>query len=200
MEDIFLDSDIDFITSLLEMYRGLECLWKIKAKGYSDKVRQNEALEELVEYCRPFVSGANKEWVKKKIQNLRTVFLKEHKIMEQSKRSGAGSSQIYKALLWYYPMLKFVLDQEATRTGFASLARTVTPDPEDGDLSLSASSGGVEIPATQDFSIIQDMEESQPQVPTPETPATPHTSAAPAPPPCPGIKKKHRPGGRRPHI
>ncbi|XP_063772089.1 rhomboid-related protein 4 isoform X1 [Pseudophryne corroboree] len=78
-DGVSLDQDIDFITGLLDMYRSHECLWKVKAKGYSDKVRRNAALEELVDYSRPFVSGADKDWVKKKIQNLRTVFLKEHK-------------------------------------------------------------------------------------------------------------------------
>ncbi|XP_063788347.1 uncharacterized protein LOC134943405 [Pseudophryne corroboree] len=179
-----LDQDIDFITGLLEMYCGHECLWNIIAKGYSDKVRWNAALEELVEYCRPFVSSADKDWVKKKIQNLRTVFLKEHKKKEQSKRSGAGSSKFYKTSLWYYPMLEFVLDQEPTWTGFTSIPRTATSEPEDDELSLSASSESVEIPTTPDLSL-QDTEESQNQDPTPEAPATPDTPAAPAPPPRP---------------
>ncbi|XP_063813420.1 uncharacterized protein LOC135051280 [Pseudophryne corroboree] len=190
-----LDSDNDFITGLLEMYCGHECLWKVKAKGYSDKVRRNAALEELVDYCRPFVSTAEKEWVKKKIQNLRTVFLKEHKKMEQSKKSGARSAQIYKTSLWYYSMLEFVLDQEHTRTGFTSLPRTATqetPEPEDGDLSLTASTGSVEIPATSDLSIIHNTEESQPQVPTPETPATADTPASTAPPPRPRKRAQKR--------
>ncbi|KAM4049839.1 uncharacterized protein ACNLHF_011910 isoform 1-T2 [Anomaloglossus baeobatrachus] len=53
--------------------------------------------------------------VKKKIQELRTVYKKEVNKVEKSKKSGAGTDQVYVSPLWYYNLLEFTRDQEPTR-------------------------------------------------------------------------------------
>lgn len=107
-----LDKDRKFITGFLELYKQHDCLWRVKSRDYSNKVKRTCAYQEMVEFSRPFVEYVNISWVKCKIQNLRTVFKKEVNKVEQSKRYGAGTDDIYQSPLWYYDLLTFTLDQE----------------------------------------------------------------------------------------
>ncbi|CAJ0943539.1 unnamed protein product [Ranitomeya imitator] len=50
--------------------------------------------------------------VRKKIQALRTVYKKELNKGEKSKKSGAGTDDLYVPKLWYYDLLAFTWDQE----------------------------------------------------------------------------------------
>lgn len=74
--DMCLDKDREFLTGFLERYRDLECLWCVKSRDYANKVKRNKAYQDLVKYCKPYYASANLLWVKKKIQNVRTVFYK----------------------------------------------------------------------------------------------------------------------------
>ncbi|CAJ0957693.1 unnamed protein product [Ranitomeya imitator] len=68
--------------------------------------------------------------VRKKIQALRTVFKQEVNKVEKSKKSGAGTDEVYVPKLWYYDLMAFTRDQEIPRP-----CQTVTslcePSPED---------------------------------------------------------------------
>lgn len=77
-------SMIEFI----EIYRSNPCLWKIKSKEYSDKVKRNAAYDLLVEKLKSKDDGANRDAVTKKINNIRSSFRKEYKKVLQSTRSG----------------------------------------------------------------------------------------------------------------
>ena len=49
--------------------------------------------------------------VKKKFNSLRTNFRKELKKMRYSKKSGAGTDEIYDPTLWYFNEMSFLQDQ-----------------------------------------------------------------------------------------
>lgn len=59
---------------------------------------------------------AVRDSVVKKINNLRSTFRKELKKVNDSKRSGAGSDDIYVPSLWYFNNLMFLVDQETPDT------------------------------------------------------------------------------------
>ena len=50
-----------------EIYKENPCLWKIKSKEYSDKVKKNAAYDLLVEKLKEKDSDATRELVTKKI-------------------------------------------------------------------------------------------------------------------------------------
>ncbi|XP_069618525.1 uncharacterized protein [Ranitomeya imitator] len=122
----------DFVRALIEMYRSLPCLWKIKSKDYSNRYMKREAYEKLVAVYREYhpTETVDENIVRKKIQALRTVFKKEVNKVENSKKSGAGTEEVYVPRLWYYDLMAFTRDQEIPRP-----CQTVTslcePSPED---------------------------------------------------------------------
>ncbi|CAJ0967372.1 unnamed protein product [Ranitomeya imitator] len=122
----------DCVRALIEMYRSLPCLWKIKSKDYSNRYMKREAYEKLVAVYREFhpTETVDENIVRKKIQALRTVFKKEVNKVENSKKSGAGTEEVYVPRLWYYDLMAFTRDQEIPRP-----CQTVTslcePSPED---------------------------------------------------------------------
>ena len=58
------------ILHFIDMYRSLECLWKIKSKEYSNKHLKEKAYEKLVEFRQSFDRTENKDTVTKKINRL----------------------------------------------------------------------------------------------------------------------------------
>lgn len=62
-----------------DLYRKHTCLWNVKSKEYSNKMKRNAAYEELLlklQECQPH---STMETLKKKINNFRTSFRREHK-------------------------------------------------------------------------------------------------------------------------
>ena len=91
----------EFLTEVIHMYREYPCLWKVKSKVYSDRVRKNLAYEHLTTKLKEIDSDANKEKAVKKINSLRSCFRKELKAND-SKTSGAGTDDTYTPSLWYF--------------------------------------------------------------------------------------------------
>ncbi|RUS88474.1 hypothetical protein EGW08_003732, partial [Elysia chlorotica] len=111
------DATIQFI----EVYRSMECLWKIKSKEYSNKFLKEKAYEKLIEISKQFDPTTNKDSVCKKINNLRSAFKRELKKCEVSKLSGAGTDEIYEPKLWYFENLMFLRDQEIPRAARSNI-------------------------------------------------------------------------------
>ncbi|XP_077109879.1 uncharacterized protein LOC143766243 isoform X2 [Ranitomeya variabilis] len=104
----------EFVRALIDMYRSLPCLWKIKSADYSNRYKRKaayEKLEALYKQHHP-TETVDENIVRKKIQALRTVYKKEVNKVEKSMKSGAGT---YVPKLWYYDLLAFTRDQEIPR-------------------------------------------------------------------------------------
>lgn len=108
-------ADKQFWANFIDLYREKECLWKIKSRDYVNKQKKNEAYELLLEKLKERDSDATIETVKKRINNMRSVFRKEMKKISESKRSGASADEVYSPQLWYYSLLLFLKDQETPR-------------------------------------------------------------------------------------
>ncbi|XP_069598814.1 uncharacterized protein [Ranitomeya imitator] len=116
-------NDNEFVRALIDMYRSLPCLWKIKSADYSNRNMKRAAYEKLVALHKEHhpTESVDETIVRKKIQALRTVFKKELNKVEKSKKSGAGADDMYVLKLWYFDLLAFTRDQEIPRP-----AQTVT--------------------------------------------------------------------------
>lgn len=114
MSDSALNQPL-FLTSFIDKYRQLPCLWNIKSKNYSNRKEKAKAYETLINYCKTVDQNASIDTVKKKINNIRSAFRKEHKKVLKSKRSGSSTEEIYEPTLWYYKLLLFTASQEEPR-------------------------------------------------------------------------------------
>ncbi|CAH1987818.1 unnamed protein product [Acanthoscelides obtectus] len=93
----------------------LPSLWNIKSKQYSNRKEKAKAYEKLISYCKTVDKNASMDMVKKKINNIRSAFRKEHKKVLKSKRSGSSTEELYEPTLWYYKLLLFTASQEEPR-------------------------------------------------------------------------------------
>ncbi|XP_063810056.1 uncharacterized protein LOC135031103 [Pseudophryne corroboree] len=157
-----------FWAGFIEIYHENECLWRVKSADYSNRNKKNRAFQQLIEYSRGQNSSADIGWVKKKISNFRTVFIKEHKRVEESQRSGAGTDEVYKPTLWYYDLFKFTLEQEPRTRSLGSL------DPESPILLEEEAQESLDLDLTQELEVEQLTPESAEVVESEE-------SAAPQP-------------------
>lgn len=103
-------SSKQFIKGFIKLYRANECLWKLTSPEYTNKNIKKSAYKELVEFCRKYYDEADNEFARRKIQNLRAAFRKELKKVQDSKKNGTDTDNIYCPQLWYYDLLLFTVD------------------------------------------------------------------------------------------
>nr|XP_049704725.1 uncharacterized protein LOC126056271 [Helicoverpa armigera] len=101
----------ELLTEFIEAFRNNPCLWKIRSNEYKDKHLKLQGYLNLLEIIRKVERDATIENVKKKINSLRAGFRKEHKKVQDSKKTGSGTDQVYVPKLWYYSQLEFLKDQ-----------------------------------------------------------------------------------------
>ncbi|MCL4167768.1 UNVERIFIED_CONTAM: hypothetical protein GTU68_001426 [Idotea baltica] len=82
----------------IEIYKSEQCLWKVQCKDYHNRDKRI-----------------------KKINNLRTLYRKELKKVQTSKKSGAGLIDVYAPNLWYFENLDFLNDQEISRESLTNI-------------------------------------------------------------------------------
>lgn len=99
-----MDQDKSFITEFLEVYS-----------------RHPVGIEDLIKMCQGKCNGADETFVKCKINNLRTVYRKEHNKVRLSKSTGSSADDIYVPSLWYFDLMSFTAEDEIGRIGISSL-------------------------------------------------------------------------------
>ncbi|XP_077112175.1 uncharacterized protein LOC143767620 [Ranitomeya variabilis] len=140
-------NDQEFVRALIDMYRSLPSLWKIKSADYSNRYKKKDAYKKLVALFKQHhpTEPVDENIVRKKIQALRTVYKKVNKV-EKSMKSGAGTDDFYVPKLWYYDLLAFTRDQEIahpcqTVTSFcAPSAEDILPESPDEHIITVATS------------------------------------------------------------
>lgn len=76
---LFIIMEKELTKELIEIYRGLPCLWNPKDENYHKKEKRSEALEKCLEICKlidPQIKTTADAM--KKITNLRNCWRKEH--------------------------------------------------------------------------------------------------------------------------
>ncbi|XP_063816753.1 uncharacterized protein LOC135056001 [Pseudophryne corroboree] len=150
----------DFLLGFISLYREEECLWLTSSPDYSNKQKREAAYNCLVEYSKPTFFEASMAWVRKKIANIRTVFVKENRKVEESKRSGAGTDKIYVPQLWYYKELNFLLEKRSAKESLVVMA-----EPEKGSLDVEeAEETPEELSRTPDLNNTSPEEPKSPQL------------------------------------
>lgn len=101
-----------FLTEFLEIYRNSTCLWKYNCKDYRNKAVKDLAYNALVMKMRSVDPRADKNSVIRKINALRTAFRREFKKIRKSEKLEQSGDKVYTTSLWYYDLMKFVVDDQ----------------------------------------------------------------------------------------
>ena len=96
----------DETVSLIEFYRENPCLWNHCSAEYRDRDAKNLAMEKLKDILKRFTE----EEIKAHWHSVKTVFDREEKREKGSKKSGAGTTEVYSSDWKYYKLLMFVKD------------------------------------------------------------------------------------------
>ncbi|XP_063537581.1 uncharacterized protein LOC134746939 [Cydia strobilella] len=98
------------ISAVIETYRKLPFLWKKEHEEYSNKAVREEGYKELLDIYQNWDEESTITTLKKKIDNLRSNYLKEHKKVVASERAGG---KVHVPSLWYYNLLTFLNNQRS---------------------------------------------------------------------------------------
>ncbi|KAF5272444.1 hypothetical protein FQA39_LY07912 [Lamprigera yunnana] len=102
-------------------YRSEPCLWRIKSREYHDRDVREAAYDRLITKLKEIEPDANKSSVVKKINNFRSNVRKEKKKRDMSRKSGAGTDNVYSPKLWYFDLFDFLGDQDVPSTSSSNL-------------------------------------------------------------------------------
>lgn len=114
----------DFVEQFINMYREEECLWKTTLKEYSDKGKRNAAYDRLILLCKTVEPNIDRNGVIKKINSLRASWRREKKKIDDSKRSGKGTAEVYEPRLWYFSLLTFLEEQIVPMSSISNIEST----------------------------------------------------------------------------
>lgn len=93
---------------LLLLYQQWPILYDPKNKDYLNKIKRNNALESVQNKFKKNKPDISIPEIKTKIKTLRSQFIKERNKEKNSKKSGAGTEDLYEPSLWCYDQLQFL--------------------------------------------------------------------------------------------
>lgn len=127
-----------FIREIIEAYKAQPSLWKMNSPEYKNKTLKMQGYETIITKCREYVNGADREFVKTKINSLRTSFRKEYRKVQASRKTATHPNEIYKPHLWYYDMLTFLTENNADESDSSQTqAQRILLHEVDGDFNDS---------------------------------------------------------------
>jgi len=113
--------DRSILRDFILEYKQLPELWDVRCKEYSNRDKKNSAYKKLLVYYKHLKNDSTIEDVKKKINTLRSNFRKELKKINDSKRSGAGTDDVYQPSSWLFEELSFLTDLEKPTKSVCSI-------------------------------------------------------------------------------
>ena len=107
-----MEGEHEFIRELIRVYRSCPCLWDKRSDEYGDRQKRADAYEGLVRLCRERYPSANREFVTKKIHNMRCCYMRELRKIGSRK---SPDDEEYRPNLWYFYLLSFLSDSVAPK-------------------------------------------------------------------------------------
>lgn len=121
-------TDKQILRDFIAEYKQLPELWDVRSKEYTKRDKKNAAYERLLTIYKGLKSDATVDEVKKKINTLRSNFRKELKKINDSKRSGAGTDDIYAPSSWVFEELIFLTNLEKPVESISSINEETVKD------------------------------------------------------------------------
>ncbi|XP_069358749.1 uncharacterized protein [Maniola hyperantus] len=96
----------DILINIIEHYKDMPFLWDTNDLNYRNRNVRNEGYQVLFNLYKTFDEDATLKILKKKIDNLRSNYLRESKKVRESKHT--GNEDVYVPTIWYYDIFSFL--------------------------------------------------------------------------------------------
>lgn len=96
------------IEQLIIVLQQYPCIYNIQSAEYLDRIKKAQAWNNILEEMVKSDGSLNLVEIKRKWRNLRVQFMQEHRLMNGSKKSGVGLTDVYVPKLWCYEQLGFL--------------------------------------------------------------------------------------------
>ncbi|XP_076047470.1 uncharacterized protein LOC143029012 [Oratosquilla oratoria] len=124
----------------IELLKQHPAIWNIKCKEYKMKNIKSASIEtlraDLYSFTKCYVRN---EDITKKLHTRKTQFHREMTAIKASKKSGAGTEEIYTPKLWCFNNLLFLAEGEIIRASTSSLDVATNENPQQGGDHVPAS-------------------------------------------------------------
>ena len=109
------------IVHLIDLYRQYPCLWNVKSDQYKNRDKRVADLMSIAEELRKTRDGITTGDIKGKIEALRNHHRREMRLVEKSRKSGAGIDDVYIPRLWCFDKLSFLNDGDTIRPSLSKI-------------------------------------------------------------------------------
>lgn len=110
------------IIQFLEIYEHYDVLWDIQLTEYRDRNARDEHFKKLIKEMNEKGLTSDIDDVRKKLKTIKTVYSQELRKIEQSKKSGMSTDDIYKPKLsWFGVADSFLRNVTASRKSISNL-------------------------------------------------------------------------------
>jgi len=113
-----------FLLELLDVYKTLPALRRVKSEDYHNRAKKADAYETLLKKYREHFTSGTLEELKKTKNNLRTNFRNEQRKVDKSAKSGTGSEDLYESNAWFMGAMMFLRDQETPAKSRSTLSNS----------------------------------------------------------------------------
>lgn len=110
------------VETLVEFYKENNFLWNHHLTEYKDRQLKEAALNKLVAQ----LNGRSQDEIKQQWHSLKTIFDREDKRIEGSKRSGAGTDSVYKTGWKYFELMQFTKECKEIDDSVCTLLSTLS--------------------------------------------------------------------------
>ncbi|XP_028158667.1 uncharacterized protein LOC114351591 [Ostrinia furnacalis] len=96
------------IRNFIQAYKSLPQLWDRKHRDYLNKSERSKAFEILRKVYQQIEEDASVQTVKRKINDLRSVYMKELKKVRASRLTARSPGDVHEPTLWHYKDMSFL--------------------------------------------------------------------------------------------
>ena len=104
----------------IQLYKQHPCLWNFKSADYKNKQKRDTAYESILQGMN--IPGLGLQDAKNKIKNLRSTYSQELKKINDSKKSGAGVSNVYTPNIKWLKEMEEVFNNDMTRQTYENVS------------------------------------------------------------------------------
>ena len=102
----------DFLTDFIHLFESFPCLWKVKSAIYKNRDQKTQSLDVLVNKWKEVNPDADRDFVNKKINYMKTVNRREMKKMSSKSGMGAEDAENQTSNIWFIDLLHFLKEHE----------------------------------------------------------------------------------------